>query len=192
MSAHDEFENTNLSPFEIFAAGQLPIEQRIFSEQERVVKKKPGRPPAKPDSALSYSELERRNKRRKRNREAAQRVRDRLVTTINKLQRKTTNLIKDNAGVWNEIESYRQQIENAKQSIMTLNSGTYSIHQVTRHVSNTDNIMEITYADCELDDVFHEVKEEPYPIDELTLFTKQRRASSVAHINQILHQMNQH
>ena len=80
--------NMELSPFEMLADYELtPVVKREPETWETGPgRKRPGRPPAQADETLTEVELERRNKRRKRNREAAQRVRDRRVASMQTLQ----------------------------------------------------------------------------------------------------------
>ena len=99
------------------------------------IRKRPGREPTLPDDSLSPEELNRRNNRRRRNREAAQRVRERRLNKMEMLEKQVADLKR-------EQQILRDHNENLKRQLCAMKGEPYAevqpIHQVTRHVSNTD------------------------------------------------------
>lgn len=75
---------------------------------------RPGRKPRQADDQLSQTELERRNRRRARNREAAQRQRERRLTKVDGLEREVQNLTNDNSNLLSENEQLKKELENLK------------------------------------------------------------------------------
>merc|ERR1712062_747276 len=73
----------------------------------------PGRAPKRPDSQLSTHELEKRNRRRQCNREAAERQRDRRI-------RKVLNLEDQVAGLKTEKEKLTEENDNLKEELKKL------------------------------------------------------------------------
>merc|ERR1712061_221075 len=70
----------------------------------------PGRAPKRPDSQLTTQELEKRNRRRQCNREAAERQRDRRI-------RKVQNLEDQVAGLKTEKEKLTEENDNLKEEL---------------------------------------------------------------------------
>ena len=91
-------------------------------------KKRPGKAPALPDEKLSDIELERRNKRRKRNREQAQRIRNNRSEIINTLEAQAEALTEEqqilneeNDGLRRKIRQLSERVEIFKVSHMIFN-----------------------------------------------------------------------
>ena len=74
----------------------------------------PGRAPRLADHLLSPEELARRNRRRARNREAANRQRDRRLAKVAKLEVEITHLKTDSSTLKNENDKLKAEIEKLK------------------------------------------------------------------------------
>merc|ERR1712156_650885 len=70
------------------------------------------RPGRKPRQA--HQELERRNRRRARNREAAQRQRERRLNKVDNLEREVNTLTSENSNLLSENEQLKKELENLK------------------------------------------------------------------------------
>lgn len=75
---------------------------------------RPGRKAKTPDEALNQIELERRNRRRARNREAAQRQRERRMEKVESLENEVANLTNENEELISQNEKLRQQAKNLR------------------------------------------------------------------------------
>merc|ERR1712031_148243 len=75
---------------------------------------RPGRKPRQADEELSHQELERRNRRRARNREAAQRQRERRLSKVDNLEREVNTLTSENSNLLSENEQLKKELENLK------------------------------------------------------------------------------
>jgi hypothetical protein len=75
---------------------------------------RPGRKAKTPDEALNHIELERRNRRRARNREAAQRQRERRMEKVESLENEVANLTNENDELISQNEKLRQQAKNLR------------------------------------------------------------------------------
>jgi len=88
---------------------------------------RPGRKPRQADEELSHQELERRNRRRARNREAAQRQRERRLNKVDNLEREVNTLTSENSNLLSENEQLKKELENLKfQLQMQMKSKTQS------------------------------------------------------------------
>lgn len=94
-----------------------------------VLKRRPGKEPSLPDSALSVDDLERRNNRRRRNREAAARVRERRINKMSLLEKQIQELKRDQDRLMNENKALKREVEVLKSS---------GRHRLTRQISNTE------------------------------------------------------
>jgi len=81
---------------------------------------RPGRKAAVPDEALDEKALNRRNRRRMRNREAAQRQRDRRVTQLNQLQENNKSLIEENDKLKDDMKKMDEKYKRALFKIQTM------------------------------------------------------------------------
>ena len=81
---------------------------------------RPGRKAAVPDEALDEKALNRRNRRRMRNREAAQRQRDRRVSQLNQLQEKNTSLIEENDKLKDDMKIMDEKYKRALFKIQSM------------------------------------------------------------------------
>jgi len=70
--------------------------------------------PRQADEELSHQELERRNRRRMRNREAAQRQRERRLNKVDNLEREVNSLTSENSNLLSENEQLKKELENLK------------------------------------------------------------------------------
>lgn len=75
---------------------------------------RPGRKAKTPDEALNKVELERRNRRRARNREAAQRQRERRMEKVDGLENEVLNLKFENEKIEKENEEMKEQVKNLR------------------------------------------------------------------------------
>merc|ERR1711937_951997 len=72
---------------------------------------RPGRKPRQADEELSHTELERRNRRRARNREAAQRQRERRLNKVDNLEREVNCLTSENSNLLSENEQLKKDLQ---------------------------------------------------------------------------------
>lgn len=109
------------------------------SEKNR---KRPGKEPSLPDEMLSAEDLYRRNNRRRRNREAAKRVRERRVAKIENLEEQINTLKREHKTLTSENDALKQKLiklSNLKHNAAkTSNSEIKHLHMNTRRVSNTE------------------------------------------------------
>jgi len=75
---------------------------------------RPGRAPKVPDASLTPTELDRRNRRRARNREAAARQRDRRVKKVEALESEVAELSKDKQQLVAENEQLKRELDELK------------------------------------------------------------------------------
>ena len=80
----------------------------------------PGRAPKRPDSDLSPAELERRNKRRARNREAAERQRQRRLHKVNHLEQEVTQLKAEKSELKEQNKKLQEEIERIRFQLKVL------------------------------------------------------------------------
>lgn len=81
---------------------------------------RPGRKAAVPDEALDEKALNRRNRRRMRNREAAQRQRDRRVSQLNQLQENNKSLIEENDKLKEDMKKMDEKYKRALFKIQSM------------------------------------------------------------------------
>jgi len=96
-----------------------------YAPKYKTEESKPGPKSKVPDSELSPEELVRRKQRRARNREAANRQRDKRVAIVNdlesqvqSLQEENSGLKKENSSMKNELEKLRKQLEQTNKPQM--------------------------------------------------------------------------
>jgi len=88
-----------------------------------------GRPPREPDSALSPEELNRRNRRRARNREAACRQRDRRLEKVRSLQSEIKGLESDGDKLKTENTKLNEEIMKLKAQLEIIQSPIWRQNQ---------------------------------------------------------------
>jgi len=88
----------------------------------------PGRAPRLADHLLNQEELARRNRRRARNREAANRQRDRRLAKVSKLETEITNLKSDSSTLKTENDQLKAEIEKLKFQLQLQNNQTQQNH----------------------------------------------------------------
>ena len=71
---------------------KIPVEYGSLGQNSEKSRKRPGKEPSLPDEALTPEDLFRRNNRRKRNREAAKRVRERRNAKMEHLEEQIKTL----------------------------------------------------------------------------------------------------
>jgi len=102
-------------------------------------KKRPGKTPALPDEKLTKIELERRNKRRKQNRENAQRTRDNRVQSICKLENQVADLRDEHDALVEENSQLRVKV-NRLRSILRMDENIAEpVHKKVAEISNTES-----------------------------------------------------
>merc|ERR1711939_218881 len=79
-----------------------------------VAKRRPGKEPSLPDSALTTEELDRRNNRRRRNREAAARVRERRMGKMAHLECQVEDLKRDQKLLQDKNDELREELRKLK------------------------------------------------------------------------------
>jgi len=105
-------------------------------ETGSVAKRRPGKEPSLPDSALSTEELDRRNNRRRRNREAAARVRERRMGKMQHLELQVEDLKRDQKLLQDKNDELREELRKLK--AQSAPSAARPVHRLTRQISNTD------------------------------------------------------
>jgi hypothetical protein len=112
----------------------------------------------RPDNELTAAELERRNRRRARNREAATRQRDRRIFQVQNLESRVEELRSTKIQLSQENDQLRDQVEDAKRQFFAITGYHYSNPEVIQghnqghnqghsqnHNSNTNSNQEIFY-----------------------------------------------
>merc|ERR1711973_221371 len=94
-----------------------------------VSKRRPGKEPSLPDSALTAEDLERRNNRRRRNREAAARVRERRLNKMSLLEKQIHELKRDQERLMNENSELKKEVAHLRSS---------GRQRISRQISNTE------------------------------------------------------
>merc|ERR1711915_907562 len=80
----------------------------------------------RPDNELTAAELERRNRRRARNREAATRQRDRRIFQVQNLESRVQQLRTTKIQLSQENEQLRNQVEEAKRQFYDMTGYQYT------------------------------------------------------------------
>merc|ERR1739848_180760 len=99
-----------------------------------------GRAPKRPDSALTQAELERRNRRRARNREAAERQRNRRVAKVATLEDEVAQLRKEKEVLSEENKALKDEIEKYKFQLQVLERNQVN-HQQSHFPMTTTGLM---------------------------------------------------
>ena len=97
----------------------------------------------RPDNELTAAELERRNRRRARNREAATRQRDRRIFQVQNLESRVEQLRTTKVQLSQENEQLRNQVEEAKRQFYDMTGYQYS--NPNEQNSNSNSNQEIFY-----------------------------------------------
>merc|ERR1712131_400134 len=100
-----------------------------FQSPTRMTYGQTGRPPREPDSALSPEELNRRNRRRARNREAACRQRDRRLEKVRSLQSEIKGLESDGDKLKTENTKLNEEIMKLKAQLEIIQSPIWRQNQ---------------------------------------------------------------
>lgn len=93
--------------------------QKSYQPKYNTEQSKPGPKSKVPDSALTPEELARRIQRRARNREAANRQRDKRNKIQNDLETKVDSLVEENSELKRENSSLRKELEKLRQQIQS-------------------------------------------------------------------------
>merc|ERR1712110_732004 len=138
-------------------------------------KRRPGKEATLPDSALSREELDRRNNRRRRNREAAARVRDRRTGKMKHLENEVQQLKKEQKNLEHKNQMLREELrklKNAGNSGSVTKSAAKPVHRLTHQISNTEPPAEMPIVPKleNMSDVFH-VQNHPVSDANKVLFT---------------------
>lgn len=105
-------------------------------ETGSVSKRRPGKEPTLPDSVLSPDELDRRNNRRRRNREAASRVRERRIGKMAHLEKQVDELKSEHKVLEDENDALRRELIKLRRQ--TAPNHARPVHRMTRQISNTE------------------------------------------------------
>ena len=97
----------------------------------------------RPDNELTAAELERRNRRRARNREAATRQRDRRIFQVQNLESRVEQLRTTKIQLSQENEQLRNQVEEAKRQFYDMTGYQYT--NPNEQNSNSNSNQEIFY-----------------------------------------------
>jgi len=101
------------SAYQITKPNEKPTVKRVddgTKVQKRTNKVKPGKQPKVPDEKLTEKQLQARNNRRKRNREAATRARKLRADDMTRLQNDQVRLRNENAEIETEIDELKRKI----------------------------------------------------------------------------------
>ena len=105
-----------------------------FAESKENVKNKPGRKPTLPDLVLTSSELGRRNNQRRRNREAAQRLRKKRLNKRETLEKQVEYLNQKLKVLINYNATLKRQLAILHKQTSTVQP----VYKKTPSISNTD------------------------------------------------------
>ena len=124
-----------------------PIDTRVPRVQSGKITKnynqvpaasRPGRKPRQADEELSQQDLERRNRRRARNREAATRQRDRRIFQVQNLESRVEQLRTTKIQLSQENEQLRNQVEEAKRQFYDMTGYQYTNPNEQNSNSNSE------------------------------------------------------
>ena len=127
-------QKTNIRVF--FSRG-IPIVKPIIRPIWSVMSQR------RPDNELTAAELERRNRRRARNREAATRQRDRRIFQVQNLESRVEQLRATKIQLSQENEQLRNQVEEAKRQFYDMTGYQYT--NPNEQNSNSNSNQEIFY-----------------------------------------------
>jgi len=91
-----------------------PAKRSRIQHQVTPLESRPGRAPKVSDDQLNATELERRNRRRARNREAAARQRNRRMAKVDQLENEVKELTESNHNLVSENERLRSELEKLR------------------------------------------------------------------------------
>ena len=93
------------------------------------------------DFMLSQEELSRRNARRKRNREAAARCRERRMETVKDLESKVKSLEKERDDLKNQNEMMAYELDKCKFQVSAKSDFPYQIEKIPRQRKETTEVI---------------------------------------------------
>lgn len=88
--------------------------ENFDSKKAKTLASRPGKKPKIPDENLNVDDLQKRTARRKRNREAASRCRERRLAKMDELEGNKTDLITENSRITAENQDLKNEIEQLK------------------------------------------------------------------------------
>lgn len=107
----DEYYDEDYSPEVEY---KPPAKRSRYTPKPTPIESRPGRAPKVADNQLSEVELERRNRRRARNREAAARQRNRRIEKVDKLESEVAELRLEQSALKQENEELKAEIESLR------------------------------------------------------------------------------
>merc|ERR1712050_655477 len=111
-SPSDTLSDQDYIPVEEYSAP--PAKRSRTQHQVTPLESRPGRAPKVADDQLTATELERRNRRRARNREAAARQRNRRMAKVDQLENEVKQLTESNQNLVSENERLRAELEKLR------------------------------------------------------------------------------
>lgn len=111
MSQVSDQYDEDYSPVEDY---KPPVKRSRYAPQPTPIESRPGRAPKVADNQLTEVELERRNRRRARNREAAARQRNRRIEKVDKLESEVAELRLEKSALIQENEQLKAEIESLR------------------------------------------------------------------------------
>merc|ERR1712048_446065 len=111
-SPSDTMSDQDYIPVEEYSAP--PAKRSRTQHQVTPLESRPGRAPKVADDQLTATELERRNRRRARNREAAARQRNRRMAKVDQLENEVKQLTESNQSLVSENERLRAELEKLR------------------------------------------------------------------------------
>merc|ERR1712102_69656 len=111
-SPSDTMSDHDYIPVEEYSAP--PAKRSRTQHQVTPLESRPGRAPKVADDQLTATELERRNRRRARNREAAARQRNRRMAKVDQLENEVKQLTESNQSLVSENERLRAELEKLR------------------------------------------------------------------------------
>jgi len=113
-SPSDTMSEQDYIPVEDYSTQPPPAKRSRIQHQVTPLESRPGRAPKVSDDQLNATELERRNRRRARNREAAARQRNRRMAKVDQLENEVKELTESNHSLVSENERLRSELEKLR------------------------------------------------------------------------------
>jgi len=107
----DDYYDEDYSPVDEY---KPPVKRTRYTPKPTPIESRPGRAPKIADNQLSEVELERRNRRRARNREAAARQRNRRMEKVERLESEVAELKVEQSALKQENEELKAEIESLR------------------------------------------------------------------------------
>merc|ERR1712156_1219519 len=128
-SPSDTMSDQDYIPVEEYSAP--PAKRSRTHHQVTPLESRPGRAPKVSDDQLTATELERRNRRRARNREAAARQRNRRMAKVDQLENEVKQLTESNQSLVSQTDRLRAELEKLRFN-MKLNNNQQPIKKAPK------------------------------------------------------------